>query len=129
MTEKLTLLQENNHWALPATPANWQLIREKGYSPVQLLVSAVAACGGYVYQSVLENSHVPFELEKIEVSYTRDEKRQSEPVKSIQVDFFAKIPEEFQAKAIRCLRLVAPNCPVMQSIDPAIQVEETVTFL
>ena len=129
MTETLTLLQGAEKLELPASPENWQLVRGKGYSPVQMLVSAAAACGGYVYESVLENSHVPFQLFKIEVTYTRDEERRAQPIDSIQIQFFADVPEEFQDKAVRCLKLISPNCPVIQSLDPVIKVEEFVTFI
>ncbi|MGX7197557.1 OsmC family protein [Enterococcus olivae] len=128
-TERLTLVQGKNKIELPAAQGNWVLAKEQGYSPVQMLVSAVAACGGYVYESVLENSKVPFSLKKIEVHYTRDDERRARPIQSIQICFHAEIAETYQSKAIRCLKLVSPNCPVIQSIDPAIQVTETVEFI
>ena len=111
--ETLTLVQGKDKLELPQQNGNWVLARELGYSPVQMLVTAAAACGGYVYTSVLENSHVPAEIEKIEVSYTRDSTKKAEPISSIQIDFYARISAEYQEKAIRCLKLVSPNCPVI----------------
>ena len=127
--ETLTLVKGKDKLELPQQNGNWVLARELGYSPVQMLVTAAAACGGYVYTSVLENSHVPAEIEKIEVSYTRDSTKKAEPTSSIQINFYARISAEYQEKAIRCLKLVSPNCPVIQSLDPTITVAETVHFI
>ena len=87
--ETLTLVKGKDKLELPQQNGNWVLARELGYSPVQMLVTAAAACGGYVYTSVLENSHVPAEIEKIEVSYTRDSTKKAEPISSIQINFYA----------------------------------------
>ena len=38
------------------------------------------------------------------------------------------VPEAFQERATRCLKLVSPNCPVIQSLAERITVEETVVF-
>ena len=93
-----------------------------------MLVSAIGACGGYVYQSVLENSHIPFEFEKIEVTYSREVERRAQPLKQVTILFYVSVPEAFQARATRCLKLVSPNCPVIQSLAERITVEETVVF-
>lgn len=127
--ETITLIQGNDKIELPREDGNWVLAREVGYSPVQMLVSAVAACGGYVYQSVLDNSHIPYTFEKIEVSYTRNEERQAQPVQSIAITFFVEISDELHEKAERCVKLVSKNCPVIQSLDPAIEVTEKVKFI
>ena len=50
--ETLTIHQGSDKFEMTTPTGNWVLAREKGYSPVQMLVSAVAACGGYVYASV-----------------------------------------------------------------------------
>ena len=94
-----------------------------------MLVTAAAACGGYVYTSVLENSHVPAEIEKIEVSYTRDSTKKAEPISSIQINFYARISAEYQEKPFAVSNSFLRNCPVIQSLDPTITVAETVHFI
>jgi uncharacterized OsmC-like protein len=89
--ETLTLIQGKDKFELPQQNGNWVLARELGYSPVQMLVTAAGACGGYVYTSVLENSHVPAEIEKIEVSYSRDASKKAEPISAIQIEFYARV--------------------------------------
>ncbi|OTN75796.1 hypothetical protein A5886_000872 [Enterococcus sp. 8G7_MSG3316] len=130
--ETLTIYEGSNgsdKFEMQTPNGDWILAREQGYSPVQMLVSAVAACGGYVYRSVLENSKVDANISKIEVSYDRNPDKKAEPVSAIQINFSAKVAEADQEKAIRCLKLIAANCPVIQSLDPAIEVTETVVFI
>ena len=115
--ETLTIHQGSDKFEMTPPTGNWVLAREKGYSPVQMLVSAVAACGGYVYASVLENSKITAEIEKIEVSYDRDDNKKAQPVSAIQIQFYAKIAEADHDKATPCLKLVSPNGPVIQSLD------------
>ena len=67
-----------------------------------------------MYQSVLENSHIPFEFEKIEVTYSRVETRTT--IKTGDDSLLCVCSEAFQERATRCLKLVSPNCPVIQSL-------------
>ena len=114
---------------LPQANGDWVMLREEGYSPVQMLASAIGACGGYVYESVLTNSKIPFEIERGTVTYTRSATKKAEPLENVTLVFYAKIPAEYQERATRALKLINPNCPVMQSLDPAIKVTEEVVFL
>lgn len=127
--ESLVLTKDGKAFTMPSPTGDWQLLREIGYSPVQMLVSGIAGCGGYVYESVLKNSDVPYTIERVRVEYTRNEHKRSQPLATVDLVIEAKIPVEYQDKAIRCLKLIAPNCPVIQSLDPAIQVTETVKFI
>lgn len=127
--ETLTIQKGKEKFELSANPANWVLTRGSGYSPVQMLVTATATCGGYVYESVLENSNVPFEFEKIAVSYDRNQEQTAQPVSAIVITFFVRVPEAFQEKAQRCVKLVSHNCPVIQSLDKRIEVSENVVFI
>lgn len=85
MVERLTIIRGVEKFELQTKTARWVLAKEEGYSPVQMLVSAIGACGGYVYQSVLENSHIPFEFEKIEVTYSREIERRAQPLKQVTI--------------------------------------------
>lgn len=125
---ELTIVKGSEKFELAAPDKNWVLAYEEGYSPIQMLASAAGACGGYVYSSILENSKIPFEFKKIEVSYVRDETKKAEPLSEITMVFHVVVALEYQERATKCLRLVNPNCPVIQSLDPTIQVVETVEF-
>ena len=127
--ETFTLNKVGPAFTLDTPEEPWILLRGEGYSPVQSLVTAAAACAGYVYISVLNNSNVPHEIEKVTVSYTQDMTKKTNPIQSIHVTIYAEIATEYHEKAQRCVKLISPNCPVIQSLDPNIEVVEQVVFL
>jgi len=95
--ETFTLNKVGPAFTLDTPEEPWILLRGEGYSPVQSLVTAAAACAGYVYISVLNNSNVPHEIEKVTVSYTRDmAKNQSDSVnpRDNLCGDFGRIPRE-----------------------------------
>lgn len=126
---EIKLVQGEKGIELPVESGNWVLLKEEGYSPVQSLVAAVGACGAYVYQSILTKSRIEYEFSYVDLSYERDADVQSEPVKKIDIIFHVKIDEKDQGRAERSLKLISPNCPVIQSLNPTIEVNETVVFL
>ncbi|MDT2755946.1 OsmC family protein [Enterococcus asini] len=126
---QLTLLKGNSGFELPIEGnPNWILKREAGYSAVQSLVAAAGACGGYVYQHILENSKIPYRFEKIEATYETSEIK-PEPLTKISFIFYVDVAEEYRGRAERSLKLVSKNCPVIQSLDPKIEVIEAVRFV
>ena len=126
--DRIELVQGQTGIELPLAAGNWVMLREEGYSPVQSLVAAVGACGAYVYQSVLEKSRIPFTFERATADYSRDVEKATEPVKSISLTFYVSVAPELQERAERALKLVSKNCPVIQSLNPAIEVVEHVVF-
>lgn len=127
--DKITLVKGSKGLELPVDSGNWIMLREEGYSPVQSLVAAVGACGAYVYQSVLESSRIEFTFDHVEINYERDESIQSQPVKMIEINFYLTVEEEKQARAERGMKLIAKHCPVIQSLNPNIQVIEKAIFI
>ncbi|NKC69028.1 OsmC family protein [Vagococcus fluvialis] len=128
-TDKITLVQGDKGMELPVESGNWVLLREEGYSPVQSMVAAVGACGAYVYQSVLESSRIDYTFDHVEVNYERDEEIQSQPVKKIEISFYLTVEQEKQARAERGMKLIAKHCPVIQSLNPSIEVIEKAIFI
>ena len=127
--EVIELVQGKTGIEIPLASGNWVMLREEGYSPVQSLAAAVGACGAYVYQSVLNNSKVPYKFQRVTVNYKRDEERQSQPLKEIEIIFYVEIAADLQERALRAAKLIGPNCPVMQSLDPQIKISEVVEFI
>lgn len=107
---------------------NWKVKKEIGFSPVEMLVSSVATCSTYVYQDVLKNSKIPYELHEVEVQYEREIAGTVHPITKIQITFIMAIPEELQERAERGLKLIPKHCPVVQALDKAILVEERLVF-
>lgn len=107
---------------------NWILKQGRGFSPVQMTVAAVAACSTYVFEEILTNSKVPFEFHQIMVRYSRAEERPARPISRVMIDFHMIVPMEFQDKTQRITKMISRHCPVIQSLDPTIVVEENVLF-
>lgn len=127
--EELHLVQGEHGMELPREEENWVLLRQHGYSPVQSLAAAAGACGAYVYQDILKNSKVPYVFHGVDISYSRNEEKQGQPLKELTIQFQVTIEEEFRGRAERGLRLVSRYCPVIQSLDSAITITETVLFV
>lgn len=105
------------------------LLKEEGYSPIQMLVASVAGCGAYVYQSILNKSNISYTFKAVSVKYTRNQENKSKPIESIDMTFEVKVADEDQERARRALKLISKNCPVIQSLDPTISVSETIKFI
>lgn len=128
--ENLVLVQGAKGMELPFETGNWVLLKgEEGYSPVETLAACVGACGAYVYQSILKNSKIDYQFEKVHVTYKRDETKKSEPLSMVSLVFDIRVAEEDQGKAERGLKMIGAHCPVMQSLDPTIEISEIVNFL
>ncbi|EMG29167.1 OsmC family protein [Listeria fleischmannii 1991] len=108
---------------------NWPLIKEEGFSPVQITVAAVAACSAYVYAKLLDKKRIPYEDLDVDVSYEQDLEQAVHVIKKIDVNFQVKVAKEYQEKAEKAVHLVKNGCPVARSMHPDIQITEHVTFL
>lgn len=107
---------------------NWQLNRDTGFSPTQATVAAVAACSGYVYDSILEKKRIDYTIENIHADFEQDQEAVVRVLKKIEVTFTLKVAPENEAKAEKALHLVKKSCPVAMSLDPKIEILEKVIF-
>ncbi|MBC6309280.1 OsmC family protein [Listeria sp. FSL L7-1582] len=107
---------------------NWQLNRDTGFSPTQATVAAVAACSGYVYDSILEKKRIDYTIENIHADFEQDQEAVVRVLKKIEVTFTLKVAPENEAKAEKALHLVKKSCPVAMSLDPQIEIIEKVIF-
>lgn len=108
---------------------NWILLKDLGYSPVQLLVASIAACGQYVFKSVLERSSIPGTLGNVWVDYEVDETSKAHQLTKVSILFEMTVDAQNHDKATRALRLVNEYCPVIQSLDPNIIIEKSIHFI
>lgn len=125
----MELISSEKGFELVHQNGNWLLKKELGFSPVEMLVASIGACGAYVYEKILTNSHIDFTIKQVEISYERAEEKQAKPLSRVDITFSIQVAEEAQGKAERALKLIGKNCPVMQSLDPAIAVVEKVIFV
>ncbi|MHC5251252.1 OsmC family protein [Listeria kieliensis] len=108
---------------------NWKLKKETGFSPIQMTVAAAAACSGYVYAKILKKKRIPYEKLEIEVDYTQNLDAAVHVIQSIDIHFELAIAAEHQEQAEKSLKLVKKGCPVVQSLNPEIQITEHVKFV
>ncbi|MBM7688962.1 peroxiredoxin [Enterococcus ureilyticus] len=124
----MELISGEKGFELVHQSGNWILKKDIGFSPVEMLVASIGACGAYVYEKILTNSHIDFTIANVAISYERTE-IQAKPLSKVVITFSVQISEEEHGKAERALKLIGKNCPVMQSLDPAITVVEEVVFI
>ena len=105
------------------------LKRDLGYSPVELTVVAVSACATYVLESILDKQHVTYEILKTTMTYERNEEKRANPIKSIDITFEVRADESAHAKIQKATRLIAGNCPVIQTLDEEVEVIEEIVFV
>ncbi|MBO0421907.1 OsmC family protein [Enterococcus plantarum] len=125
----MELISGEKGFELVHDSGNWVLKKEIGFSPVEMLVASIGACGAYVYEKILTNSHIDFSIETVAISYERAEEKTAKPLSRVVIAFSIRVSDEAQGKAERALKLIGKNCPVMQSLDPAITVVENVIFV
>jgi uncharacterized OsmC-like protein len=123
------LIEKNGQVELVREQGNWILHRGQGFSPVQTLVATAAACSTYVYEDILNKQGIAYRIDQVDVDYERDLTRPAHPVAKITIHFTARVSRTNRVKAEKDLRLIARNCPVVQSLSPSIAVQETVTFV
>lgn len=125
----MELISSEKGFELVHKSGNWVLKKELGFSPVEMLVASIGACGAYVYEKILTNSRIDFTIDKVEIAYERAEEKQARPLSRVLITFAIHVSQEDQGKAERALKLIGKNCPVMQSLDPEIAVIEKAIFL
>lgn len=108
---------------------NWQLKKGYGFSPVEMTAAAVTACGMYVFEEILTNSKVTFRFDKVETNYERSETKPAKPISKVIIDFYLEVPAEQQEKTLRISKMINKHCPVMQTLDPEVVIEERVHFI
>lgn len=125
----MTILYQDDIVELVSQKGNWILKRELGFSPVQLLVAAIAGCGTYVYASILKKSNIEHEFIKVEFDYTQNQEATARPLQTVTINFYLKVDLDFQARALKSKSLINKHCPVIQSLDPKVKVEENIIFV
>jgi len=98
---------------------------ELGFRPVQLLVSSLAGCSGGLLKRVLEKKRIVFDAIEIEADIERNEK-EANKVTKINLHFIVFGDNLSQKQVQKSLELAVKNCSMIQSINSAIEVIETI---
>lgn len=125
----LNLLKGEHGLELYHQDGNWVMLKELGYSPVQMLVASIGGCGAYVLKSVLERSAIAARVGDVALAYSLDDTVKAKPLKRVEIVFKVHADEAVHAKVQGALRLVNDFCPVIQSLNPNIEVVKTLEFV
>ncbi len=106
---------------------NWPLNKETGFSPLNTFVLSVAGCSAGVYRNILDNSKIDYTFHDVAIDFERSDEG-AKPVTAITITMYVSVAEENQGRAERATKMIHKYCPVVQSIDPNIQVTENVVF-
>ncbi len=97
---------------------------EHGFRPYQLLVSSVAVCSGGVLRKIFAKQRIEIEDITIQTDVKRNPD-EADRVEKISVHFIIKGIGLKEEKVKKALELTRKNCSMVQSVIPAIEVEET----
>ncbi len=95
-----------------------------GFRPYQLLVSSVAVCSGGVLRKIFAKQRIEIEDMTIQTDVKRNPD-EADRVEKISVHFIIKGIGLKEEKVKKALELTRKNCSMVQSVIPAIEVEET----
>jgi len=98
---------------------------EIGFRPIQLLVSSLAGCSGGLLKRVLDKKRIAFDSIEIEVDIKRDEGEVNKVTK-IMLHFIVFGKNLKPSLIQKSLDLAVKNCAMIQSVNSAIEVVETI---
>ncbi|OES45081.1 OsmC family protein [Domibacillus iocasae] len=95
-----------------------------GFRPYQLLVSSVAVCSGGVLRKIFAKQRIDIDDITIQTDVVRNP-NEADRVEKIHVHFIIKGAGLKEEKVRKALELTRKNCSMVQSVIPAIEIEET----
>ncbi|WAA09393.1 OsmC family protein [Fervidibacillus albus] len=99
-----------------------------GFRPYQLMVSSIAVCSGGVLRKILEKKRIPIDDMKIKVEVERNEEKPNR-IEKIHLHYLIKGDQLDPKKIEKSIELVRKNCSMAQSVEGAIDIEETFELL
>lgn len=124
----MELIQPSEALELVHTNGNWLLDRESGFSPVQLVAASAASCSTYVFEKLLDDRGIPYEMKKVLFEYQLDVYYPN-PVSQIDVRFYLKTRDRDCEEIKQVFFQIAENCPVIQSLHPRIKTNAFIVFI
>lgn len=125
----LSLVMGEQGYEMSHENAHWFLKRGVGYSPVQMLVASIGACGGYVLDSILDKMQISHELKELEMSFELNQESKAKELTSVSMVFHVKLVGTEYDKVLHALTLVHKYCPVMLSLNVNIKIEKSIHFI
>lgn len=132
MAKELYLNVDQGKLSLPIKDGEWVIDGKTTYSALEMLLTASAACGAAVFSDMLVRSEIDADLKRVDIKFTRvdEEENQARPIKTLKLIFNVDAADEnAERRSSNLTRFVSRYCPVIQSLDPAIELEEVVKFV
>ncbi|MCO7124325.1 OsmC family protein [Sporolactobacillus shoreicorticis] len=123
----MELIQPSETLELVHAHGNWSISQDSGFSPVQLIAASAAACSTYVFEKLLDERGIPYELKKVLFDYQLGVYYPN-PVTRVDVQFFIKANARVRNEIEHVFYQIAENCPVIQSLHPRIKINESIIF-
>lgn len=118
-------IDAQNHVELIHKNDPWTLAEDIGFSPLETLVAAAAACSTYVFRKILDKQRIDYTIQSVQADY---EEGTSKPLSRIDILFILSVDDTHKEKIEKDLKLVPKHCTVVRCLDPAIEVNEHVVF-
>lgn len=125
----LTLNYTHNHYEMHNDHAQWALKRDIGFSPVQMLIASIGACGGYVLTSILDKMQIKHEMLNLEMTYEVNQDSKAKEPTYVGMVFHISVHSDDSDKVLHALSLVPKYCPVMLSLSDKVVIEKSVRFI
>jgi uncharacterized OsmC-like protein len=125
---RMELIQERDRLELVHEQGNWCLKEGAGFSPVQLVAAATAACSTYVFENLLNMREVTYAMKKVVLDYQLGSYYPN-PLARIDVQFVMQAEGRDREEVEHVFYQIAENCPVLQSLHPRIKVNESIRFI
>jgi len=127
---KLSMSMGEQGYEMSHDNAHWVLLKGLGYSPVQMLIASIGACGGYVLDSILDKMQIDHVMKDIEMDFDVNHDSKAKEPTFVSMVFHVQLSnEQNQDKTLHALTLVHKYCPVMLSLNDDIKIEKSIKFV
>jgi putative redox protein len=97
---------------------------EYGFRPYQLMVASIAVCSGGVLRTILSKKKIMIEDMTIDTDVIRNPDKANR-IEKITIHYTIK-GEDLKADQIeKSIHIARKNCPMVQSVEGRIEIEET----
>ncbi|MCL1631568.1 OsmC family protein [Sporolactobacillus sp. CPB3-1] len=124
----MELIQPSETLELVHEHGNWQISQDIGFSPVQLVAASAAACSTYVFEKLLDERGIPYELDKVLFDYQLGVYYPN-PIAKIDVQFFMKANDRVREEIESVFYQISEHCPVIQTLHPRVKVNASILFV
>lgn len=109
----------------------WNLLRDAGgYSPMEAVEAAAAACGSYVLSEILKRSRVDARVVEAEVRAERFINDDDVfAFAALDITFKIRAEEKDRPRIEKLLPKVKKYCPVIRSLNPSIEIREHAEYV